>query len=244
MSTRSRLRIGLAILCALFPRRVTPLLLRVLLRYDIGKNVRIGFSIIDVASCSIGDNTMIGHGNLATNCDSLSIGNGCKIGYLNIFRGGESISIGDNCEFLRLNVVNSIVEPEVNNPYSPTFQCADKVTVTQGHRIDFTDGVSIGQGTILAGRNSSLWTHARQSTQPITIGDSCYLGSEIRIGPGVNIAQCTIVAMGAVVVDSFDKPNKVIGGVPARVIKDVGQDNSSLIRTMPDQTETRTRKAK
>ena len=66
--------------------------------------------------------------------------------------------------------INSIPDPEVVNPIDPTFILGDGSVVTTGHKIDFTDRVEIGRRVILGGRNSSLWTHNRQRTMPITIG--------------------------------------------------------------------------
>ncbi len=215
---------------ALLPSRLTPIVLRVLLGYNIGKDVKIGLSIIDVKSCRIGNGVRIGHGNLFIETDQLEIGNGVKIGHLNVFRGGSKISIGDRSEVIRLNVINSIVDPEVYNDYTPEFCCGQNVSITEGHKIDFTDRVSIGNYSIVAGRNSSLWTHVRQATKPIEIGDNCYLGSEIRVGPGVTIADRNIVAMGSVVTSSNLVTDKVIGGVPAKIIKDLDDSNLRLLK--------------
>ena len=69
--------------------------------------------------------------------------------------------------------------------------------ITTGHKIDFTDRVDIGRRTIIGGRNSSIWTHNRQRTQPIHIGEFAYVGSEIRMAPGSALPSRCVVGIGA-----------------------------------------------
>ena len=56
--------------------------------------------------------------------------------------------------------------------------------------------------------------------QPITIGDNCWIGGNAVINPGVTLGSNVVVASGAVVTKSFGD-NLVIGGNPAKVIKDI-----------------------
>ena len=108
------------------------------------------------------------------------------------------------------------------------FILGDGSIVTAGHQIDFTDRVEIGRRVILGGRNSSLWTHNRQMTKAITIGDYSYLGSEIRIAPGAAIPAKCIVGMGSVVSRTFTREYQLIAGVPAAEIRELGEDGKFL----------------
>lgn len=56
-------------------------------------------------------------------------------------------------------------------------------------------------------------------TDPIKIGDNCWLGANSIILPGVQLGNHVIVAAGAVVTRSFEEDNILLGGVPATVIK-------------------------
>jgi len=58
---------------------------------------------------------------------------------------------------------------------------------------------------------------------PIKIGKNCWIGANAVILPGVELAEHTIVAAGAVVTKSFLEGDCVIGGVPAKVIKKIGE---------------------
>jgi acetyltransferase-like isoleucine patch superfamily enzyme len=108
--------------------------------------------------------------------------------------------------------------------------------VTAEHRIDFTDRVAIGRCTTIAGRNSSIWTHNRRSASPVVIGDFCYVGSEVRIAPGVRMGDCCIVGLGAVVTRGNIESNWLIGGVSARPIRRLRTEDYELIfvKTRPD----------
>lgn len=207
--------------------------------YRIGKRVRIGVSIIDARECEIDDDVSIGHFNVVTRVRKLVIKDHVRIGHLNVIRGGDLVSLGRYAELIRLNEINSIPEPEVVNPIDPRFLLGDGSIVTTGHKIDFTDRVEIGRRVILGGRNSSLWTHNRQRTLPITIGDLVYIGSEIRMAPGSSIAARCIVGIGSVITKRLEEEGKLVGGVPARTIKDLSSEDQFLIEKktrndMPD----------
>ncbi|EGR2127631.1 sugar O-acetyltransferase [Vibrio cholerae] len=64
-------------------------------------------------------------------------------------------------------------------------------------------------------RNSGL-----EFGKPIRIGNNCWIGGHATINPGVTLGDNVIVASGAVVTKSFGS-NVVIGGNPARVLKEI-----------------------
>jgi acetyltransferase-like isoleucine patch superfamily enzyme len=111
--------------------------------------------------------------------------------------------------------------------------------VTSGHRVDFTDRVTLGKNVIVGGRNSSLWTHNRQETAPIEIGDFCYLGSEVRLAPGARLPDECILGLGAVLAGEIAEPRSLVAGVPARVVRQLDDKDIARIRRkthadMPD----------
>jgi acetyltransferase-like isoleucine patch superfamily enzyme len=211
-------------------------LYRLFFGYKIGKRVRIGFSIIDAKECSIDDDVSIGHLNALVGIKKLSIGDHSRIGHLNIIRGGDEVRLGRYTEIIRLNEINSIPEPIVVNEIDPRFILGDGSVIAASHKIDFTDKVEFGKRVILGGRNSSLWTHNRQMTKPITIGDYSYIGSEIRIAPGGEIPAKCIVGIGSVITKKFEDEYFLIAGVPAKAIKELDEDGKFLTenKTRPD----------
>jgi acetyltransferase-like isoleucine patch superfamily enzyme len=229
------IRLAAKALIAFFPSPVKRFFYRTLFGYKIGKRVRIGFSIIDTADCVIDDDVSIGHLNFFIGTRSLFIGDHARVGHLNIIRGGDEVRIGRYSEIIRLNEINSIPEPDVVNETDPRFILGDGSVVVASHKIDFTDRVVFGKCVILGGRNSSLWTHNRQMTKPITIGDYAYVGSEIRIAPGGEIPARCVVGIGSVITKKLEGENNLIAGVPAKIVNSLGEDGRFL-------TEYKTRK--
>lgn len=236
----SRSRFAVLAFIALLPSFLKRPLYRLLFNYSIGKRVRIGVSIIDVGECSIADDVRIGHLNLLIGVKKISIGDHVKIGHLNIIRGGDEVSLGRYSEIIRTNEINSIPDPDVVNPTEPRFILGEGSIITTGHKIDFTDRVEIGRRSILGGRNSSLWTHNRQRTRPITIGSFAYVGSEIRIAPGGTLPSRCIVGIGSVVTSELNEEETLIAGVPAKAVKQLTAEDRFLIerktrRDLPDE---------
>ena len=236
MRRTSRSRLLVLALFAPLPSFLKRSLYRWFFRYRIGKGVRIGISIIDAGECTIEDGVSIGHFNVVTRVEKLTIHDHVRIGHLNIIRGGSEVSLGRYCEIIRMNEINSIPDPDVVNEIDPRFLLGAGSIVTTGHKIDFTDRVEIGRRVILGGRNSSLWTHNRQRTLPIMIGDKTYIGSEIRMAPGSMIPPRSIVGIGSVITAQLAEEGKLIAGVPAKAIKDLSSEDQFLIerKTRPD----------
>src|SRR4026208_433256 len=236
MKRTSRSRLVVMAAFAFLPSFLNRAFYRWFFGYRIGKRVRIGFSIIDAGECEIDDDVSIGHLNIVTRVQKFVVKDHVRIGHLNIIRGGDLVSLGRYAEIIRLNEINSIPDPEVVNPTDPTLILGDGSIVTTGHKIDFTDRVEIGRRGVLGGRNSSLWTHNRQRTLPITIGPLVYIGSEIRMAPGSAIPARCIVGIGSVVTAALVDEGTLIAGVPAKTVKALSTEDVFLVerKTRPD----------
>jgi acetyltransferase-like isoleucine patch superfamily enzyme len=229
MHRLSRPRIVALAAVALLPSFLKRTCYRWFFGYKIGKRVRIGVSIIDARECIIDDDVKIGHLNLIIRVKKLRMGDHVRIGHLNIIRGGDEVNLGRYSEIIRMNEINSIAEPEVVNPIDPRFSLGDGSIITAGHKVDFTDRVTIGRRSILGGRNSSLWTHNRQRTRPIDIGSFAYVGSEIRMAPGATVPSRCIVGIGSVITGELTAEGFLIAGVPARPVKELSEEDQFLI---------------
>jgi acetyltransferase-like isoleucine patch superfamily enzyme len=236
MRRTGKFRLFALALVALFPSALKRPSYRFFFGYKIGKRVRVGFSIIDARDCRIDDDVQIGHLNVVIGLQKLTIGDHARIGYLNIIRGGDEVNLGRYSEIIRLNEINSIPEPDVVNITDPRFLLGEGSIITTGHKIDFTDRVKIGRRTIIGGRNSSLWTHNRQRTRPIEIGEFAYIGSEIRIAPGGSLPSRCVVGIGSVITSEVTEAEYLIAGVPAKPLKRLNEEDKFLIerKTRPD----------
>lgn len=226
---RRRIRVVVLALVALGPAWLKLLVYRWCFGYRIGKDVRIGMAILDCQSLTIGDGARLGHGSAFWRCGEVVIGQKVEIGYFNLFRGGKRIQLDDYAMLLRSNVINAIIEPHFRSEPHSCFRLGYGSVITAEHRIDFTEEVSIGSRTILGGRNSSIWTHNRRNGEAVTIGDNCYVGSEIRMAPGSSIPSMSIVGIGSVVTTKLDQEGYLIAGVPARPVRPLTDEDRDLI---------------
>ena len=126
--------------------------------------------------------------------------------------------------------MSAIPDPDCTTAPVSVLEVGAGSVVVSGHRIDFTDRVTLGRNVIVGGRNSSLWTHNRQQTAPISIGDFCYLGSEVRLAPGARLPERCILALGAVLSGEIAEAGSLVGGVPAKVIRPLDEKDQVLIQ--------------
>ncbi len=84
------------------------------------------------------------------------------------------------------------------------------------------DNVLIGHCVTLATLNHLQSPEERGSMIPkaIHIGNNVWIGSNSTILPGVTVGEGAIIAAGAVVTKNVE-PNTVVGGVPAKFIKNI-----------------------
>lgn len=88
------------------------------------------------------------------------------------------------------------------------------------------DDVMIGPQTIIWSRNhnftsGSVFNQIGHTDKKITISNNVWIGSNVVILPGVSIGDNTVIAASSVVTKSFNMTNVVIGGNPAKVIKEI-----------------------
>ncbi len=89
------------------------------------------------------------------------------------------------------------------------------------HYFDLFGKITIGAETIIAGVRSQFWTHGSFSNEVnINIGDRCYIGSGVKFTPNSQLADDSLCAMGSVVSKRFIKTDVMVGGVPAKIIKE------------------------
>ena len=87
------------------------------------------------------------------------------------------------------------------------------------------DGTLIGHNVVLATLNHAMSPRDRGSMipAPIHIGRNVWIGSNATILPGVTIGDGAVVAAGAVVAKDVPE-NTIVGGVPAKVIRQLSKE--------------------
>jgi carbonic anhydrase/acetyltransferase-like protein (isoleucine patch superfamily) len=227
------------IVLGLLPNPIKKPLYRLLFRFRFGPRVRIGLCLLDAETVNLEAGTRIGHFNVVTRVGRFTTGRHARIGTANVIRGGERVWLGDYSELIRLNVLNAIPDHDCTTEPESVLEIGAGTVITSGHRIDFTDKVTLGRNVIVGGRNSSVWTHNRQETAPIAIGDFCYLGSEVRLAPGAKLPDECVLAIGSVLAGEIKEPRSLVAGVPAKVVRPLDEKGLARIRRktrrdMPD----------
>lgn len=116
----------------------------------------------------------------------------------------KGVKVGKNCRFYSTNFSTE--------PY--LIEIGDHVTITDGVKFITHDGAAwVLRGLKKEYENVNI-------LGKIKIGNNVFIGFNSLILPGVEIGDNTVIAAGSVVTKSF-KGNVVIGGVPAKVIKDL-----------------------
>lgn len=86
--------------------------------------------------------------------------------------------------------------------------------------------VNLAQGVVVTTLNHNFAENDKPidqqgvSVSQVTIEDDCWIGANATILPGVTIGSHSVVAAGAVVTNNVP-PHSLVGGVPAKIIKQI-----------------------
>lgn len=123
------------------------------------------------------------------------------LGPIELVGGGDVLSrfrVGTGC------IINSPFYADVSGEVS----IGDRVSI--GHHCTIiTSSHAIGPSSNRAGP---------MKPEPVVVEDGCWLGAGVTVLPGVKVGKGSVVGPGSLVAADVP-PNKLVGGVPARVIK-------------------------
>ncbi|HLA84200.1 MAG TPA: hypothetical protein VJL29_05365 [Thermoguttaceae bacterium] len=149
----------------------------------------------------------------------------CAIGRFNRFAGPMSIIIKNNVIIGHHNRFQcdqwTVGERFQAAGYRRLLEIQENAFITSFHHFDVAGAFVLGKNSWIAGLASQFWTHGAGATdRDIFIGDNCYVGSAVRFSPGSGIGNNVLVALGSVVTKRMDRDNCMVGGVPARILKE------------------------
>ncbi len=125
----------------------------------------------------------------------------------------------------------------INQPFRCDYGCNIRIgknffanfnlTILDEALVTFGDNVFIGPNVSIYTACHPLEAPARNSgvewAEPVSVGNSVWIGGGVTIVPGVAIGDRVVIAAGAVV--TRDVPSDcLVAGVPARVIKKINND--------------------
>ncbi|MBF4492875.1 hypothetical protein IR010_10015 [Flavobacterium sp. MR2016-29] len=169
-------------------------LLKKVLHYEIGKNVKIGRTLINCKRVVIGDNVYIADNNSIC-CNELHIGSNTSIHSGNVILGGANFSIGTNSRI-------------INNHYFDLW-----------HNIQIGNNSWIAGKNSQFWTHGSIHTKLKNKDLSIVIKNDVYVGSACCFAPGVQIESENLIGLGSVVTKSFLESKTIIAGNPALVVK-------------------------
>ncbi|MEO9021703.1 MAG: acyltransferase [Ginsengibacter sp.] len=149
-----------------------------------------------------------------------------------IISGKGKVILGKDCEFgFRMGGRHRHGSIEIQPRYENSkIVIADKVSTNNNIFICAANNIEIGQSTLI-GEGVTIMDHEAHRIDPrfrrelgeighIKIGKNVWIGNHVIVLKNTIIGDNTIVAAGAVVSGNFPS-NVIIGGVPAKVIKDL-----------------------
>lgn len=206
------MRFLVAALSMWLPWRLRRLLLERYFGYELHPTSSIGFSILLV--------------------EKLVLGRGARIGHLNMIKGLELVSIGEQSIIGNLNWITAF--PKIESKHfahqpdrRPRLLVGAHAAITHRHLIDCTAEVSIGSFTTFAGFQSQILTHSidisesRQSSEPVSIGDYCFVGTNCVILGGSKLPDRSVLGAKSLLNKPHAEPLRLYAGVPSRLISEL-----------------------
>jgi acetyltransferase-like isoleucine patch superfamily enzyme len=191
-------------------------LLKIFFKYEIDKTAYIGLSWVFPKKLVMGPNSFIGHFNTAVHLDEIVMDEETHIGRGNWITGFTSGT--DSKHFVH--------QPERKS----TLYIGSHSSITKNHHIDCTSPIVIGKYVTIAGYSSQFITHSinvydnRQDSKPITIGDYCFVGTNVVVLGGSSLPAYSVLGAKALLNKSFTEEWKLYGGNPAKLITDIKKD--------------------
>ncbi len=193
--------------CFVLPAFILKNWLLRLFGWKIGRNVKIGHSIILSKNVFLESGSRVGNLNFCI-VDYLKINSSGSLGHLNYIRGPLYFFLGFKAALGNFNHVKRSYKPVTWGKSMLKVGAYSKIT--SGHTIDCTRPVILGCSSVIAGKSSQLWTHGYMHDSKsgkrvridgsIRIGDHVYIGSMSLINPGIKL--CSGVTIGSMSVVS------------------------------------------
>jgi|TARA_B110000438_G_scaffold303671_1_gene366396 acetyltransferase-like isoleucine patch superfamily enzyme len=151
---------------------------------------------------------------------------------------GKRINIGKSSTLVASSDANIHLTTWNLGDFDGEILIGDFCLLTPGVRIAAASKITIGDGCMFA--NScyisdadwhGLYNRAEPvgNTKPIVLEDNVWVGDRAIVGKGVTIGKNSIVAAGAVVVKDVP-PNVIVGGNPAKIIKELDSEKDAFTR--------------
>lgn len=212
----------MAFTCALLQRLLKPWivplpwvlkrpLLELLFGYNLAPNARIGLAWVYPRRLTMAAGSRIDHLTVVVNLDVLHLGDHATIGRSNWITGFPTGSRSSHF---------------AHQPHRRAeLLLGAHSAITKHHHIDATNRITIGAFTTIAGYSSQLLSHAidlqhnRQHSEPITIGDYCFVATNCVILGGSTLPDHSVLGALSLLNKAHTEPWGLYAGQPALRLK-------------------------
>lgn len=157
----------------------------------------------------------------------IHIGEGSEIRQPFLVQPDTNIYIGDKTKILAYSRLQNFYKLN-NNPCicigNRCYICYF-FTILNASTVTIGDDVLIASHVLISSENHSIdpeseipYMHQPLATEPVSIGDGCWIGEKVCILPGVTIGKKCVIGAGSVVTRSIPDYSIAVGK-PAKVIK-------------------------
>jgi len=201
-------------------------LLERVLGYELAASSHMGLAWIAPHQLVLGPDTSIGHGTVCRNIGCLELGRSTVIGSFNWITGTPPESTNSPGYFSFSHQLDRY----------PRLLVGEHSSVTSRHVIDCTNEVSIGRFSVVAGYHTLILTHsvdlehARQASEPVQIGNFCFVGSRCTLLPGSALPDYSVLGAGSLLNKSYEEPYVLYAGSPARPVKSLPPQSAYFMR--------------
>lgn len=210
------------IITCILPMSLKRWVLKRYFKFEIHPTARIGLSWIFPKKLIMGSHSSIGHFNVAVHLDEIRLGQRVSIARGNWITGFTSGS--DSEHFKHQSDRKSVLF------------IGEHSAITKNHHIDCTSPVVIGKYVTIAGYQSQLLTHSidvyenRQDSNPISIGDYCFVGTNVVVLGGATLPAYSVLGAKSLLNKNFSEEWKLYGGTPAKAIADISREAKYFCR--------------
>lgn len=218
--SRLLFRGAVAIVAVVLPWPLRRALFQSMFGWKLNPTSRIGLSLILADHVILEAGARIGRSNVISPIGLLHLGPYASIGHGNRIMGAQKANLYS-------------AEPDRRS----ALIMGEHSALTRDHLVDCTSTVTIGRFTTFAGYRSQILSHspdfenARQISQPVRIGEYCFIGTGCIVLFGTNIPDFSIVGAGSVFTRTQTEPYFIYGGNPAGPIKALSPELAYFKRT-------------
>ncbi len=174
--------------------------------------------------------------------DALVMEAGSRIGHLTICKNIALLHLGEHALLGNGNWITGF-------PLGPSPHFAEETerrpelilgahsAITHRHFIDCTNRITIGRFTTFAGFQSQMLTHSidlaenRQRSQPIRVGDYCFVGTNSVLLGGSVLPDYCVLGAKSLLNKALAETHTLYGGVPAKALQTLPADYAYFQRT-------------